>query len=61
LTELKSIIKGIILYTDAGAMNEYLGVLFKRPDEGEFLLSQRQNFLDVPQPVCNPVRGQENG
>jgi hypothetical protein len=30
-------------------MNEYLGVLFERRDEGEFLLSQRQNFLDVPQ------------
>jgi Reverse transcriptase (RNA-dependent DNA polymerase) len=37
VTELKNIIKGLFLCTDAGAMKEYLGVLFERRDDGTFV------------------------
>jgi Reverse transcriptase (RNA-dependent DNA polymerase) len=68
VTELKNIITGLFLCTDAGAMKEYLGVLFERHDDGAFVLSQRQYFLNVLkrfgigrlQAVSNPVRAQEN-
>jgi hypothetical protein len=43
-TELKDIIKGFFVCTDAGAMKEFLGVLFERRDDGAFVLSQRQYF-----------------
>jgi Reverse transcriptase (RNA-dependent DNA polymerase) len=49
VTELKSIIKGLFVCTDAGAMKEYLGVLFKRREDGAFVLSQRQYLLNVLQ------------
>jgi Reverse transcriptase (RNA-dependent DNA polymerase) len=49
VTELKNIIKGLFVCTDAGAMNEYLGVLFERRDHDAFVLSQRQYFLNVLQ------------
>jgi hypothetical protein len=42
VTELKNIIKGLFLCTDAGAMKEYLGVLFEPRDDGSFVLRQRQ-------------------
>jgi Reverse transcriptase (RNA-dependent DNA polymerase) len=49
VTELKNIIQGLFVCTDAGAMKEYLGVLFERRDDGAFVLSQRQYLLNVPQ------------
>jgi hypothetical protein len=49
VTELKNIIKGLFVCTDAGAMREYLGVLFERRDDGAFVLSQRQYLLNVLQ------------
>jgi hypothetical protein len=39
VTELKDIIKGLFVCTDAGAMKEYLGVLFERREDYKFLLS----------------------
>jgi hypothetical protein len=39
VTELKNIIKGLFVCTEAGAMNEYLGVLFERCDDDAFVLS----------------------
>jgi hypothetical protein len=47
MTELKNIIKGLFVCTDAGAMKEYLGVLFERRDDGAFVLSQCQYLLNV--------------
>jgi Reverse transcriptase (RNA-dependent DNA polymerase) len=47
VTELKNIIKGLFVCTDAGAMNGYMGLLFKRRDDGAFVLSQRQYLLNV--------------
>jgi Reverse transcriptase (RNA-dependent DNA polymerase) len=49
VTELKNIIKGLFVCTDAGAMKEYLGVLFERRNDGAFVLSQGQYFLNVLQ------------
>jgi Reverse transcriptase (RNA-dependent DNA polymerase) len=49
VTELKNIIKGLFVCTDAGAMKEYLGVLFECRDDGAFVLSQRQCLLNVLQ------------
>jgi Reverse transcriptase (RNA-dependent DNA polymerase) len=49
VTELKNIIKGLFVCTDACAMKEYLGVLFERRDYGAFGLSQPQYFLNVLQ------------
>jgi Reverse transcriptase (RNA-dependent DNA polymerase) len=49
VTELKNIIKGLFVCTDAGAMKENLGVLFERRDDGTFVLSQRQCLLNVLQ------------
>jgi Reverse transcriptase (RNA-dependent DNA polymerase) len=49
VTELKNIRKGLSVCTDAGAMKEYLGVLFECRDDGAFVLSQRQYMLDVLQ------------
>jgi Reverse transcriptase (RNA-dependent DNA polymerase) len=49
VTELKNIIKGLFVCTDAGAIKEYLGVLFERCDDGAFVLSQRQHLLNVLQ------------
>jgi Reverse transcriptase (RNA-dependent DNA polymerase) len=49
VTELKNIIKGLFVYADAGAMKEYLGVLFDCCDDGAFVLSQRQCLLNVLQ------------
>jgi hypothetical protein len=46
VTELKNIIWGLFVCTDAGAMKEYIGVLFERRDDGAFVLSQRQYLLD---------------
>jgi Reverse transcriptase (RNA-dependent DNA polymerase) len=68
VTELKNIIKRLFVCTDAGAMKEYLGVLFERSDDGAFVLSQRQYLLNYTstfchgrlQAVCNPVHAQEN-
>jgi hypothetical protein len=45
VTELKNIIEGLSVCTEAGAMKEYLGVLFERRDDGAFVLSQRQYLL----------------
>jgi hypothetical protein len=42
ITELKSNIKGFFVCTDAGAMKDFLGVLFDRRDDGALVLSQRQ-------------------
>jgi Reverse transcriptase (RNA-dependent DNA polymerase) len=47
VTELKNIIKGLFVCTDAGAMKEYLSVLFERREDGAFVLSQRQYLLNV--------------
>jgi hypothetical protein len=47
--ELKNIIKGLFVCTDAGAMKEYLGVLFERRDDGAFILSQHQYLLNLLQ------------
>jgi hypothetical protein len=68
VTELKNIIKGLFVCTDAGSMKKYLSLLFERRDDGEFVLSQRQYFLNVLQrflhgrlqAVCNPMCAQEN-
>jgi Reverse transcriptase (RNA-dependent DNA polymerase) len=49
VTELKDITKGLFVCTDAGAIKEYLGVLFERRDDGAFVLSQRQYLLNVLQ------------
>jgi hypothetical protein len=49
VTELKNIINGFFVCTDAGAMKEYLGVLFERRNDGAFVLSQRQELLNVLQ------------
>jgi hypothetical protein len=49
VTEIKNIIKGLFVGTDAGAMKKYLGVLFERRDDGAFVLSQRQYLLNVLQ------------
>jgi hypothetical protein len=49
VTELKDIIKGLFVCKDAGAMKEYLGVLFERREDGAFVLSQRQYLLNVLQ------------
>jgi hypothetical protein len=49
VTELKNIIKRLFVCTDAGAMKEYLGVLFERRDDGAFVLSHRQYWLNVHQ------------
>jgi Reverse transcriptase (RNA-dependent DNA polymerase) len=49
VTELKNIIKGLFVCTDAGAMKKYLGVLFERRDDGAFVLSQGQYLLNVLQ------------
>jgi hypothetical protein len=40
---------GLFVCTDAGAMKEYLGVLFERREDCAFVLSQRQYFLNVLQ------------
>jgi hypothetical protein len=42
VTELKNATKGLFVCMDAGAMKEYLGVLFERREDYKFLLSQRQ-------------------
>jgi hypothetical protein len=47
VTELNSIINGLFVCTDAGAMTEYLGALFERRDDGAFVLIQRQSLLNV--------------
>jgi hypothetical protein len=47
--ELKNIIKGLFVCTDAGAMKEYLSVLFERRDDDAFELSQRQYLLNFLQ------------
>jgi hypothetical protein len=71
VTELKDIIKRLFICTDAGAMKEYLGVLFERREDGALVLSQRQYLLNVLQRFgmedckpcatpCNPVHAQEN-
>jgi hypothetical protein len=49
MTELENIIKRLFVYTDAGAMKVYLGVLFERRNDGEFVLSQHQYLLNVLQ------------
>jgi hypothetical protein len=49
VTELKNIIKGLFVCMDAGAMKEYLGVLFERRDHGALVLSQHQYLLNVLQ------------
>jgi Reverse transcriptase (RNA-dependent DNA polymerase) len=49
VSEVKNIIKGLLVCTDAGAMKEYLGVLFEHRDDGAFVLSQRQYLLNVLQ------------
>jgi hypothetical protein len=49
VTELKNIIKGLFVCTDAGAMKEYLGILFERRDDGAFVLGQRQYLLNILQ------------
>jgi hypothetical protein len=49
VTELKNIIKGLFVCTDAGTMKEYLGVLFEHRDDGAFVLSQSQYLLNVLQ------------
>jgi hypothetical protein len=49
VTELKNITKGRFVCTDAGAITEYLGVLFERRDDGTFVLSQRQYLLNIIQ------------
>jgi Reverse transcriptase (RNA-dependent DNA polymerase) len=49
VTELKNIIKGLFVCTDAGAMKEYLGVLFELREDGAFVLSQRQYLMNVLQ------------
>jgi Reverse transcriptase (RNA-dependent DNA polymerase) len=49
VTELKNIIKGLFVCTNAGAMKEYLGVLFDRRDDVAFVLNQRQYMLNVLQ------------
>jgi Reverse transcriptase (RNA-dependent DNA polymerase) len=49
VTELKDIIKGLFVCTDAGAMKEYLGVIFERRKDGSFVLYQRQYLLNVLQ------------
>jgi hypothetical protein len=48
-TELKNIIKGLFVCTDAGAMNEHLDVLFERSDDCAFVLSQSQYLLNALQ------------
>jgi hypothetical protein len=40
VTDRKNIIEGLFVCTDAGAMKEFLGVLFKRRDDDAFVLSQ---------------------
>jgi hypothetical protein len=49
VTELKNIIKGLFVCTDAGAMKKYLGVLLERRNDGTFVLSQRQYLLNILQ------------
>jgi Reverse transcriptase (RNA-dependent DNA polymerase) len=49
VTELKNVINGLFVFTDAGAMKEYLGVLVERRDDGAFVLSQSQYLLNVLQ------------
>jgi Reverse transcriptase (RNA-dependent DNA polymerase) len=49
MTELKNIIKGLFVCTDAGAMKESLGVRFERREDDAFVLSQRQYLLNVLQ------------
>jgi hypothetical protein len=49
VTELKNIIKGLFVCTEAGAMKKYSGVLFECRDDGAFVLSQRQYLLNVLQ------------
>jgi Reverse transcriptase (RNA-dependent DNA polymerase) len=49
VTDLENVIKGLFGWTDAGAMKEYLDVLFERRDDGAFVLSQRQYLLNVLQ------------
>jgi hypothetical protein len=49
VTELKNIIKGLFVCTDAGAMKEHLGVQFERRGDGAFVLIQRHYLLDVLQ------------
>jgi hypothetical protein len=39
----------LFVCTDAGAMKEYLGVLFERRDDGAFVHSQRQYLVNVLQ------------
>jgi Reverse transcriptase (RNA-dependent DNA polymerase) len=62
VTELKNIIKGLFVGTDADDMKEYLGVLFGRRDDGAFVLSQRQYFLNALQhfgmKYCKPCATQ---
>jgi Reverse transcriptase (RNA-dependent DNA polymerase) len=41
VTELKNIIQGLFVCTEADTMNEYLGVLIERREDGAFVLSQR--------------------
>jgi hypothetical protein len=48
-TELKSIIMVLFVCREAGALKEYLGVLFERHEDGAFVLSQRQYLLNVLQ------------
>jgi hypothetical protein len=47
VTELKNIITGRFVCTDAGVMKVYLGVMFERRDDGTFVLSQRQCLLNI--------------
>jgi hypothetical protein len=49
VTELKNMIKGLFVCTDAGVMKEYLGVMFERRDDGTLVLSQRQYLLSILQ------------
>jgi hypothetical protein len=55
VTELNDIIKGLFVCTDAGAMKEYLGVLFERRDDGPRLLNVLQRFdMEDCKPCATP-------
>jgi Reverse transcriptase (RNA-dependent DNA polymerase) len=67
VTEIKDIVKRLFVCTDAGAMKEYLGVLYERREDGAFtapapvLAECISTFWHGRlQAVCNPVHGQEN-
>jgi hypothetical protein len=47
VTELKNIIKRLFVCTDAGAMKEYIGVMFVRRNDGTFVHSQRLYLLNI--------------